>query len=77
MDLNASGDIGVVAKDILLLQIIRSPVTTHTDDAKPEWVPAAGLEAVARSYVRIIDEVTKLDRSQLTTAVRSTSQGQR
>jgi hypothetical protein len=34
-------------------------------------------QAVARSYARIIDEVNKLDRSQLTTAVRSTSQGQR
>jgi len=77
MDPNASGDMGVVAKDIPSIQIIRSPVTKHTDDDKPEWVPAAGLEAVARSYARIIDEVNKLDRSQLTTAVRSTSQGQR
>jgi hypothetical protein len=47
MDPNASGDMGVVAKDVPSIQIIRSPVTKHTDDDKPEWVPAAGLEAVA------------------------------
>jgi len=29
----------------------------HTDDDKPEWVPAAGLEAVARSFARVVDQV--------------------
>jgi hypothetical protein len=77
MDPNASGDMGVVAKDLPSIQIIRSPVTKHTDDDKPEWVPAAGLEAVARSYARIIDEVNKLDRGQLTTTPRTSTQAQR
>ena len=74
MDPNASGDMGVVAKDIPSIQIIRSPVTKHTDDDKPEWVPAAGLEAVARSYARIIDEVNKLDRKDLVPVVRTSTQ---
>ena len=52
-------------------------MTKHTDDDKPEWVPAAGLEAVARSYARIIDEVNKLDRGQLTTTPRTSTQAQR
>jgi len=74
MDPNASGDMGVVAKDVPSIQIIRSPVTKHTDDDKPEWVPAAGLEAVARSYARIIDEVNKLDRKDLVPVVRTSTQ---
>jgi len=74
MDPNASGDMGIVAKDVPSIQIIRSPVTKHTDDDRPEWVPAAGLEAVARSYARIIDEVNKLDRTQLLPAARSSTQ---
>jgi hypothetical protein len=77
MDPNASGDMGVVAKDLPSIQIIRSPVTKHTDDDKPEWVPAAGLEAVARSYARIIDEVNKLDRKDLLPAARSGTQAAR
>jgi hypothetical protein len=77
MDPNASGDMGIVAKDIPSIQIIRSPVTKHTDDDKPEWVPAAGLEAVARSFARVIDEANTLDRTQLMPAVRTTSQAPR
>jgi hypothetical protein len=77
MDPSASGDMGVVAKDIPSIQIIRSPVTKHTDDDKPEWVPAAGLEAVARAYARIIDEVNKLDRTELMPGARTTSTGGR
>jgi len=77
MDPNASGDMGVVAKDVPSIQIIRSPVTKHTDDDKPEWVPAAGLEAVARSYARIIDDVNKLDRRDLMSASRTSTQAGR
>jgi hypothetical protein len=65
---------GIVAKDIPSIQIIRSPVTKHTDDDKPEWVPAAGLEAVARSFARVIDEVNRLDRGQLIVPPRTSSQ---
>ena len=74
MDPNASGDMGNVARDLPSIQIIRSPVTKHTDDDKPEWVPAAGLEAVARAYARIIDDVNKLDRRDLTPAPRTSTQ---
>jgi hypothetical protein len=77
MDPNASGDMGIVAKDIPSIQIIRSPVTKHTDDDKPEWVPAAGLEAVARSYARVIDEVNKLEKKDLVPAARTSTAAQR
>ena len=74
MDPNASGDMGIVAKDTPSIQIIRSPVTKHTDDDKPEWAPAAGLEAVARPFARIIDEVNKIDRQQLVPGSRTSTQ---
>jgi hypothetical protein len=74
MDPNASGDMGVVAKDVPSIQIIRSPVTKHTDDDKPEWVPTAGLEAVARAFARIIDDVNKLDRKDLLPAAWTSTQ---
>jgi hypothetical protein len=77
MDPNASGDMGVVASDVPSIQIIRSPVTKHTDDDKPEWVPAAGLEAVARSYARIIDEVNKLDRRDIMPVAKTSTQAGR
>jgi peptidase M28-like protein len=76
MDPNASGDMGIVAKDVPSIQIIRSPVTKHTDDDKPEWVPAAGLEAVARSYARIIDNVNKLEKRDLVPVARTSTAGQ-
>ncbi|MBI3491908.1 MAG: M28 family peptidase, partial [Acidobacteria bacterium] len=65
MDPNASGDMGIVANDVPSMQIIRSPVNKHTDDDVPEWVPAAGLEAIARAFARVIDEVNKFDRRDL------------
>ena len=46
-------------------QLIRSPENKHTDADIPEYVPAAGLEAVGRSYAKIIDEANKLDRKEL------------
>jgi hypothetical protein len=75
MDPNASGDMGIVAKDLPSIQIIRSPVTKHTDDDKPEWVPAAGLEAVARAYARIIDDINKLEKKDLMPASRTSTAG--
>ena len=68
MDPNASGEMGIMARDVPSIQIIRSPVTKHTDDDKAAWVPAAGLEASARAYARIIDQVNKLDRNDIVPA---------
>ena len=73
MDPNASGDMGIVAKDMPSIQIIRSPVTKHTDDDKPEWVPAAGLEAVARSFARIIDDVNRMEKKELEPIARTST----
>ena len=65
MENRAAGEMGVVARDLPSIQIIRSPEIKHTDADTPEWIPEAGLEAVARAYAKIIDRVNQLDRSEL------------
>jgi hypothetical protein len=73
MDPNSSGEMGIMARDVPTLQVIRSPVTKHTDQDIPEWVPAVGLEQVGRAYAKIIDEVNKLDRRDILPTARTTS----
>jgi hypothetical protein len=63
MEPYASGDAYWVEVDSPFVQMIESPAFYHTN--MPEVVPAAGLEAVARSYAKIIDDVNKVDRKDL------------
>jgi hypothetical protein len=68
MDPGASGEAGSLARDVPMIQVITSPEIKHTEQDTPEWVPAAGLEQIARAYARIIDEANKLDRRELVSA---------
>ncbi|HKT79224.1 MAG TPA: hypothetical protein VJP86_03315, partial [Vicinamibacterales bacterium] len=70
MDPGASGEMGSMARDVPTMQVITSPEIKHTEQDTPEWVPSSGLEQIARAYARIIDEVNKLDRTQIVPAVR-------
>lgn len=65
MDPGASGEMGTVARDVPSMQVITSPEVKHTEQDTPEWVPASGLEEIARAYAKIIDEVNRLDRKEL------------
>jgi hypothetical protein len=65
MDPGVSGEMGAVARDAPSIQVITSPEVKHTEQDTEEWVPAAGLEQVARAYARIIDEVNRLERKAL------------
>jgi hypothetical protein len=65
MDPGASGEAGSLARDVPMIQVITSPEIKHTEQDTPEWVPAAGLEQIARAYAKIIDEANKLDRRDL------------
>jgi hypothetical protein len=65
MEPNASGDMGQASLDAPSVQMIESPAFYHTDHDTPEVVPAAGLEAVARAYAKLIDSVNTVDRAQL------------
>lgn len=77
MDNGASGEMGSVARDAPSIQVITSPEVKHTEQDSPEWVPASGLEQIARAYARIIDEVNKLDRRQILPASTNTSSAAR
>ena len=65
MEDRAAGEMGIVARDLPSIQIIRSPEIKHTDQDTADWVPEVGLEAVARAYAKIIDRVNELDREDL------------
>jgi hypothetical protein len=77
MDPNASGEMGAVARDVPSIQVITSPEPKHTEQDGIEWVPANGLEQVARAYARIVDEINKLDRAQIAAAASTTNSAAR
>lgn len=79
MDPNASGEIGSIERDAPSMQVITSPEPKHTEQDGPAWVPAVGLEQVARAYAKIIDELNKLDRKDILpqTATGATASGPR
>lgn len=52
-------------RDVPSILLIESAAYYHTDHDLPEYVPAPGLEAVARAYAKIIDEANELDKSEL------------
>jgi len=65
MENNASGDMRVMDRDVPSMQLIESAIYYHSDHDTPEMVPDAGMEAVARAYAKIIDDVNKHDRAAL------------
>ena len=73
MDPRTTGDMSAIDTDVPSIQLIESAVYYHTDHDTPDVVPAAGLEAVARAYARIIDDVNRMSRAELAdTAARAT-----
>jgi hypothetical protein len=65
MDPFTTGDMSHCDHDAPAIQLIESAVFYHTDHDTPDIVPAPGLEAVARSYAKIIDQVNEVDRAGL------------
>ena len=61
MDGRATGEMMAIDKEAPSVQLIRSPEHKHTDGDVAALVPAVGLDAVARSFAKIIDEVNTLD----------------
>jgi hypothetical protein len=64
------GEMNAIKYDAPSVQLVRSSEDRHTDADRLEWVPAAGLEAVARVYAKIIDQVNGLERKDLLPAER-------
>lgn len=65
MEDRASGEMGAVARDITSLQVITSPEIKHTEQDTADWVPAVGLEQIARAYAKIIDGIDNLPLDEL------------
>lgn len=65
MDPYTTGDMSHCDHDAPAIQLIESAVFYHTDHDTPEIVPAPGLEAVARSFAKIIDQINLHDRQEL------------
>jgi len=65
MDATTTGDMMAIDRDVQSIQLIESATYYHTDHDVPAVIPAPGLEAVARGYAKIIDEVNRLDRRDL------------
>jgi hypothetical protein len=59
------GNMGAIARDTASVQTIVSPVYYGSDFDRSDVVPASGLEAVARAYAKIIDEVNTMTRDEL------------
>ena len=66
----ASGEMGRMARDVPSMQVITSPEIKHTEQDTPEWIPAVGLEQIARAYAKIIDGLNELGRSQIAPVMR-------
>ena len=45
----------------------------HTDADTIEWIPAVGIEAIARAYAKVIDQVNRLTRADLQPKAPSTA----
>jgi hypothetical protein len=66
--------------DMPFINLIHSPQRFyHNDNDRPEFIPASGLEAATRAFVRIIDEANKLEIRELRrgTATTTASAGAR
>tara|TARA_B100000745_G_C19956175_1_gene323004 strand:- start:88 stop:363 length:276 start_codon:yes stop_codon:yes gene_type:complete len=60
MDSWATGEIMAIDQEAPSVQLIRSPEHKHTDGDIPELVPAVGMEAVARVFAKVVDDVNTL-----------------
>ncbi len=76
MDGTTTGDMSHIDRDAPSVQLIESALYYHTSADTPDYVPNPGMEAVARAYAKMIDDVNMLDRAALLpTPVVRTSQG--
>jgi hypothetical protein len=77
MDATTTGDMSHIDRDAPSVQLIESALFYHTDRDRPDYVPEPGLEAVARAYAKIIDDVNTMDRAALMPeSMPTTSSGQ-
>jgi Peptidase family M28 len=76
MDDGASGEMSRMARLVPTIQVITSPEIKHTEQDTPSWVPAVGLEQIARAYARIIDGTNALTRTEIQPALAAAGGGE-
>ena len=59
------GEISSIYQDAPSLTLISSPEVKHTEQDTSQWVPASGLQQVARVHTRIIDQLDKMERKDI------------
>jgi hypothetical protein len=75
MEERCCGDSIAISHDIPNIVLMESPVYYHTNQDSPDIVPAVGLEAAARAYAKIVDEVNKAERRDLMAEPQTTTAG--
>jgi hypothetical protein len=73
MEERCCGDSIAIQTDVPNVVLMESPVYYHTDRDTPDIVPAHGLEAVARAYAKLIDEVNTMTLQETRPAARPTT----
>jgi hypothetical protein len=56
-----AGDLVKLTDDAPGIEVIESNAFYHSDQDRPDIVPAAGLESITRAYAKIIDDINRLD----------------
>jgi Peptidase family M28 len=56
-----AGDLSKLTQDAPGIEVIESNAFYHSDQDRPDIIPAAGLESITRGYAKLIDDINKLD----------------
>ena len=56
-----AGDLSKLTDDAPGVEVIESNAFYHSDQDKPDIIPAAGLESITRAYAKLIDDVNTFD----------------
>ena len=70
-----AGDLVKLVDDAPGIEVIESNAFYHSDEDKPDIVPAAGLESITRAYAKIIDDINKLDLKDIVDAPAASTAG--
>jgi hypothetical protein len=69
-----AGEMGGIFTNAPSLQVIDAGFLYHTEAETADMIPPTGLQAIARSWAKVIDEVNKLDIKDLVVASNSSNQ---
>jgi hypothetical protein len=65
MEPRAFGEIGAIYADAPSIEAISGPEVKHSEQDTVDWVPANGLEQIARAHAQIIDDLVPLSLAEI------------